>query len=401
LKFKNNIEVRTFSNDAFNELLQLENDKSSEEIIQSLNKILGNRLILLNRTDSGSFKLFRTTTLFSDFKEDDLKCYSHPPKEKTLEPGRAHIKGYPVFYCAQDEITAILEQKDKINSENEFYLSEWELQNQPEVVYHNLVLNSETIKTGNPLKSIAEKDRDELKRLVKTNSKQDIKDTLLNEIIDGFKLLGDFFTMKGNQKYHITGSYGHYILYESKNQNQKIDGLLFPSIENDHQTFNIAFHPDIVGSSQLKLSKIFKVKSSRWIEDKTDLNLEICKIGEVINDEIIWKQPNKRIIQMHLKDSVIISQDDEVFNKINFTSGNSEMELIFNGFLRRKIEIEILNNPNDHQLIIDSENFNLGTTFNSDRITIEFKNGESISLNNTPVLLKKWEITVDWEYFFV
>lgn len=171
-----------------------------------------------------------------------------PPKNKT-GLGRANIENYPVFYTNINDFGAIKECT--IKKDEPFYLSEWYTDN--EYINSHLFFSN---KYTNPLyKEIMNEKLNEFKSYLDKNNQKKILEYMFYQ--------GDSFI---DDNTHELSSYlTHNILYNyemnkelKKNKQKPVISVIYPSIADNQETVNIAFHPKVIYKKILKLNNIKK-----------------------------------------------------------------------------------------------------------------------------------------------
>jgi hypothetical protein len=202
-------------------------------LIKEFHKILHNRVLptLVYDSKSEEFTIFRITKPWGNFDFNNPKSYSYNPNPKDV--GRAHRKGFPVFYGSIDPFTAFSEMKDSIKINDKFYMSRWKLKFKSDTNVYSLVINSSTKNSEHILNSFIKRPYEGMKNMFK-NIPNEFKEGNIYAI----EKMGDLYTTKGNSNYHITSAYSYEIMYDGKPKGINIPILLYPSVENNLNSIN-------------------------------------------------------------------------------------------------------------------------------------------------------------------
>jgi hypothetical protein len=226
-----------------------------------------------NEKNIPNLALYRVRPAKNISKDENLELlqtYSYPPA-KYSENGRANIKGYPVFYCADDIIAAIKESRMSINEIG--YVSIWKLRLRRKLSFSTYMPEilpientwSDSAKYYNSLflfylMSIPLEFREHKKAHQ--------------------KLLVEKFISE-NKPYSLTSMICHTDLYKTGD----VDFVVYPSVQTLQNYCNYAFHPN-VASNNLVIDRVIRFKIMSFENGKP-----IVKFGEVgnrKNDRINW-----------------------------------------------------------------------------------------------------------------
>lgn len=273
-----------------------------KEIMEKIHSILVNRIILVNtyKDSDEALTLWRITKPYEGFKEENKACYINPPSIDKLgnkcSRQRANIEGNPVMYTAIDPLTSITEMKGSLGLNMRFFVSRWKLEFNRPVMLHQMVFNSHTNKDGNVLKEYSYNQELKLRKPL-----EGIPLNLQEGYIYSILKMGDLFAIPSTEQYHITSAYAHDVLYTIREQNVFIDGITYPSIENNHSSLNIAWHPDIINSGCLALEEVFEcqiIEDNLKNEDQS-VSISIFRKGTFINDIFShWESPFLKILEI-------------------------------------------------------------------------------------------------------
>jgi hypothetical protein len=273
-----------------------------EEIMQRIHEILVNRIMPVTINDKADehLTIWRITDPYDGFDPENKKSYVNPPsidnKGKKCSRQRANIEGHPVFYTSIDPLTSLTEMKGKLGIKKKFFVSRWKLKFIKPVILHQLVFNSQTNEDGNALKEYTH-----VQELKWNNALEEIPIKFQEGFNYALLKLGDLFATPSEKLYHITSAYAHDVLYKAREKGVKIDGITYPSVENNNSSLNIAWHPDIVTSECLTLEEVFEcqIGEDNLKNEKQSVEIIISRKGVFINDTFShWESPFLKIIEV-------------------------------------------------------------------------------------------------------
>lgn len=225
------------------------------------------------------------TTLISE--------YSFPPNNVVKSIQRANIPFHPVFYCADNPMTAILEtlrNEKVINPKTNYYLSKWQLK--PEIDYRISPFLFGNLDNSSPYKKMSD---DNFKKI------EEMLDGYNEEEIKSFKKIMHFLShlFIYDNSYVVSSFIAHSYLYA--NHNYRTDIFMYPSYQTDRKHVNFAIHPNVV-TEKMQLKSVYKINV-----ENLDLNKGICtvtttKIGKNEDSIIYWKNVsesnNEQLIEL-------------------------------------------------------------------------------------------------------
>lgn len=206
--------------------------------------------VIPETSSNNELPVYRITIPYKDMMHESSSCYSFKPEHLT-GLGRANIKNFPVFYGSADIITALSEMKDKLKDKSTYYISKWYI-NLDKVLLVTFLYNKKTNDSKNPLYELSEH--------IKTKSKS-IFDPNGESIHSLVKDLGNLFSVKGDQYYHITGALSHTILHGSIEELARLPILLYSSVERENKSINVAIPPKVANNID-----IFRLESVHQVE---------------------------------------------------------------------------------------------------------------------------------------
>jgi hypothetical protein len=378
-------------------LKELKPSMDYEILIKKFSKILYNRVLSTLTYDSKSeeFTIYRITKPWENFDFNNQKSYSYNPKPKDI--GRAHRKGFPVFYGAIDPFTAFSEMKDSIKINDKFYMSRWKLKFKSNTNVHSLAINSSTKNNEHILNPLIKRPYEGMKNMFK-NIPNEFKEGHIYAI----EKMGDLFTTKGNSNYHITSAYSHEIMYEAKSKGIDIPILIYPSVENNLNSINWAIHPSIVDSEEMKVQDVFELslKENNSKNKKGDVSVFIHKKGIFTNDlSINWLIPhfsdftiNYNKLNIKTYNNQIIKGNKTSKIKINNTEFTIK-ELIEKNINRKKIQEKIpemtSNSQENSALDFEIEKFSWS-------MVLQFEHGNEIETKLGKSCINLLQIPISW-----
>jgi hypothetical protein len=384
---------------------ELTDNLSQDILMKEFHKILVNRIMpsLVYNADQPNITLFRVTTEFENFDKNKIECFSFPPSSQAKR-NRANIANFPVLYTASDISTAVLEMKDQLKNGDRFYVSKWQTNFSKNHIAHWLAINSITLKNENVVSEIAKSQVDYLSRFIK-NVPNNYEEGFLFSIEE----MGNLFTHKGVDLYHITSAYCHQLLYDSRELDPKIeiDFLVYPSVQNDHESLNIVFHPSMVETKEIILKEIFEftLKENK-LNFKEEENLELIFHGKakVENNKINWLSFKSLIDKIHWKEMSLITFNNQQFkgDEIDKLRINNNKKYSVKKWLKQSLATDfVINEINKRQ--------DLGTLTSLDDLSnhvtkqlmiFEFKHGNEVQTKNGMSCIFRLSVPVELKVHF-
>lgn len=378
-------------------LKELKPSMDYEVLIKKFNKILYNQVLSTLTYDSKSeeFIIYRITKPWANFDFNNPKSYSYNPNPKDV--GRAHRKGFPVFYGAIDPFTAFSEMKDSIKINDKFYMSIWKLKFKSNTNVHSLAINSSTKNNEHILNPLIKRPYEGMKNMFK-NIPNEFKEGNIYAI----EKMGDLFTTKGNSTYHITSAYSYEIMYDTKSKGIDIPILIYPSVENNLNSINWAIHPSIVDSEEMKIQNVFELslKEINSKNKKGDVSVFIHKKGIFNNDlSIDWLTPQFSDFTINYDKLNIKTYNNQIINgkktskiKVNNTELTIK-ELIEKNINKKEIQEKIpemtSNSQESSVLDFEIEKFSCS-------IVLKFKHGNEIETELGKSCINLLQIPISW-----
>jgi hypothetical protein len=323
-------------------LSEVKDGMSVEQVSSIIHKHLESGFIHILPLNSNSLKVFRVTIPYDGFNEKLISCYSYPRKKNLIKTQRANIANHPVFYCSLDPLTAILEMKENLSLNSQFYISEWELDLSFGIKAHSLLYSD----VGINAESLTEISRSHEKML---------QTFLLDDnpkVIEGFlhtvKKIADTFLDNSIKGYLIPSSYAHNILYSTfENTKGKIDIpiLLYPSVQNEFGSINLALHPRIAKEPILKLIRTYDVEMGKNNDDSIrsiNINKRIVFNGKP--DFQFYEKCAFQIIEFRIESSKVKFSDNSIFDTKSIQENRFiEKEISLLEYLENEVKTNIFN----------------------------------------------------------
>lgn len=219
--------------------------------------------------------LYRTRT-FSSFRNRDAigltKSYSYLPKSKIKWLGRANLKNDPVFYCALELITAIVETNlhEKVHM-----IGKWSIKNGfiPNTAIYTETVNNIHVK--------------EWKSKVVENSLSKLSKEEKERLILFSKILELEFLKKvpydQNYLYKYSAFWSNYLL---NHPHQEINAIAYPSVKIANFV-NFAIKKSFVDNC-LKLEKVYMLTHEK-VENK--ISRILLGVGIINKEKVNWRSP--------------------------------------------------------------------------------------------------------------
>ncbi|MFZ3274115.1 MAG: RES domain-containing protein [Lutibacter sp.] len=205
--------------------------------------------------------------------------HSYPPIN-FVSFGRCNFPKYPVFYCSNNPMTALMEVVRENNYKDKKYcISKWEIiQSEDKLAFQtflqtdlhsendfNLLKKVETEQLNEPFKNKLDKER-------------------INGIIELLKFLQSTFIK--DKDYSISASLAHRTLYAK--HNFATDILLYPSIQTKYKGVNMAIHPNFVDNN-LRLKRLYIVQLENIDINSGKFETTFSKYATIDKNVLMWK----------------------------------------------------------------------------------------------------------------
>lgn len=201
-----------------------------------------------------------------------INTYSYNHNKSQVKIGRANLEGFPVFYGAVSQDTAIRETKVTHNDNPILYISKWRLAKGKKISTVNFIFDDSKIGLVEHTKSFNMAREERMKEMLNIYS-SDKQEAFMYL----FKEVGNIFF---DEDYKISSFLAHYYLYEGKEKFQyDIDLILYPSIQSNYQGFNFAINPDFADRC-LELVEVQKIRLKEY-EKSGGSHIELLNTGRL------------------------------------------------------------------------------------------------------------------------
>jgi len=245
-----------------------------------------------------SLKIFRVREAEQFTNIDLIREHSYPPIDIT-SMGRCNFPHFPVFYCSNDAMTALIEVvKNYGKSDKKYIISKWEIQSPNEELMFQTFLQTELPPEnhfGLFRKDLNERINEPFEKSLNFKLDSDRKEGL----IEYLSFLDSSFISDKN--YSLSAALAHKSLYAD--HNYRTDILMYPSVQTRFKGVNLALHPNFV-ENNLKLTRLYEVSLEEYNPQNGKINVTFYKYADVEKNVIMWKKIlpnddtyNKRIEQ--------------------------------------------------------------------------------------------------------
>ncbi len=255
----------------------------------------------------------------------NINSYKGPPKNLNIGANlRANWAGRNVFYGGDSPFCSIVENKI-VETKEQYFVGQWEIDidkiQDDKVAIGFYAFGN--LSEDNPWSSLIPSEQDMLDLFCRVLSMEESK--LVVKLI---QKLSQLF-IEDSENYNLSAFLADNILYHGKESSLLPKILIYPSVQTEKSTCNIAFHPDFVDQA-LRLKKVVK-----------------AEIGESSKDEFVSK---------------VFSIGQVELNKVEFYYFNFDRDksqyTIDKLYCRCGFQIRI-KNPDKTMLSNESENLNL------------------------------------------
>jgi hypothetical protein len=235
--------------------------------------------------------IYRVRELDTFTNIDSISEHSYPPIYfATL--GRCNFPKYPVFYCSDNPMIALLEVVKENNYKNKKYcISKWEVQQTSDKLIFQSFLNID-LPSVNPFNILKDAEIEQLN--------EPFSNRLDEEQVKGLQELMGFLQRKFIEDidFSISASLAHNTIYAK--HPYATDILFYPSVQSKYQGVNMALHPNFVDNN-LMLKRLYMVELKNIDIKKECFQTEITRYATVEKNILRWKN---------------IKSDDEIYKKL-------------------------------------------------------------------------------------
>lgn len=198
-----------------------------------------------------------------EWGKSNLASYMGPPKFKDVGKGRANWNGRNVFYAGDSPYVTVVENK-KLTPGKEYYIGQWEIDVdkiiEKQIPISYLTLNN--LSKDNRWNIIIPSKQMMKERLIANFKIEQREAELFVEMISELSTL--FF--EDNDSYNLSAFIADNILYSKNDEKYMPKMLIYPSVESNKNSCNIAINPDFA-KKYLRLKKVVKIKISEIQEN--------------------------------------------------------------------------------------------------------------------------------------
>ena len=286
------------------------NNESVSSYLEKVSKILNEQFGIIpdivqkvNPKDF-RFPLFRVRDLANFSDMDLLSWHSYPPVNVS-KLNRCNFPGYPVFYCANNPMTALLEVVRMGNySKKKFCLTTWKIRQVEEDFLVQPYLFGD-LDTRNPFSVI--------KDSISNRLNESFNNSLSTDQEEGLRLYLRFMadTFLNDENFSQSSFFAHRRLYAP--HELPTDILIYPSVQTQHKGINMAIHPNFVDTMLLP-QRFYIIEIDHITENFENMRTRISMYGILQQRQIKWNQvmPNDKLYEK------IIQEDFGQFGEMNF-----------------------------------------------------------------------------------
>lgn len=237
--------------------------------------------------------LYRTRVISENSGEDicNIKTFSYPPSAGTFQ--RASGPGYPVFYGAMDQKTAMEELRingQQIKKGDVIFLSEWKVREGVKYSLANFTLPE--ITGEHQLSSDLNKQLNSEMHRIFQHEDECFKKAQLYLFWESCKLF-----LGGS--YLQSGTIAHDALFKTTAVGDiSIAGILYPSCCNQYRSINVAFKPDFV-DAYMELVAVKKVTFKEFTDEGAFLSESY--FTKISDNDIQWHSYQTKILHTQFK----------------------------------------------------------------------------------------------------
>jgi len=288
------------------------------KFVEGISKILTNEFgILPNllkkfRHQELALKFFRARDIETISNINLIREHSYPPINST-GMGRCNFPKFPVFYCSDNPMTALIEVAKDINFlDKKYCISKWELLSPNEELIFQSFLQTKLPKQNQYISV-----RDNLNKNINKPFQKSLNKNLDKErekgLLEYLEFLDTNFINDGS--YSLSASLAYRALYSDHNFSTDI--LMYPSVQTQSKGVNMALNPNFV-ENNLKLSRLYVVETPDYDKDKNIFQITFIKYAEVEKNQIMWKE-----IKQNDKDFYQLMKED-FGNILNMKKANKQ-----------------------------------------------------------------------------
>lgn len=280
-KFKNGDDVNEFV------------EQISNILLDEFGFILSPKQVFNTNEFLSSF--FRVRELDSFTNIDLIREHSYPPID-FVRMGRCNFPNFPIFYCSNNPMTALLEVvRDFKRSEKKYCVSKWELiPSNEKMVFENFLQMD--LPEDNRLSIIGERIRNHISTPFEESLNKKLDKEQEEGLFEYLKYLDNSFIRDND--YSLSATLAHKSLYV--NHNYRTDVLMYPSVQTLSKGMNLAIQPNFV-ENNLKLTRLYVLNFEKYNSMNGKVSVTLSKYAEVEKNVVMWEN---------------IKPKDEKYNKL-------------------------------------------------------------------------------------
>jgi hypothetical protein len=228
-------------------------------------------------------KFFRVREIDSFTNIDLIREHSYPPIEK-VKMGRCNFPKYPVFYCSNNPLTALLEVARSFQgSEKEYCISKWEIIPMNErMIFENFM--QVDLPKENEFSSLKEGLKKKISSPFVRSLNKKLTDDQENGIIEYLTYLDSSFI--NDDDYSLSATLAHSTLYAD--HDFRTDVLMYPSVQTVFKGTNLAVQPNFV-ENNMRLTRLYIVSYENFNPSNGKINITFSRYGTVEKNVIKWR----------------------------------------------------------------------------------------------------------------
>jgi len=271
------------------EFPKFKNEESVPEFVEKISNILLNEFGFMisqkQPINSSRFltKFYRVRELDSFTNIDLIREHSYPPIDK-VTIGRCNFPKFPVFYCSNNPMTALLEVARTFQGNTKKYcISKWELvPSNEEIIFENFL--QVDLPEENEFSKIKEGLRNKISNPFEVSLNKRLTKEQEEGIIEYLKYLDNSFIK--DEDYSVSACLAYRALYVD--HNYRTDVLMYPSVQTAYKGTNLAIQPNFV-ENNLKLTRLYIVSFDKFDPLTGRVNIAFSRYGFVEKNIVVWK----------------------------------------------------------------------------------------------------------------
>ena len=281
-----------------------EDGQDVEEFVEKISEIIRTEFGFLFtpitpfKTKDFLSRLFRAREVETFTNINLIREHSYPPIGITKK-GRCNFPKFPVFYCSDNPLTAVLEiARDRNDLDKNYCISKWEVRKSDDFMMFENFLQTD-LPEENQYKLLKDGLKEKISSPFKISFNKELEKTQEEGLIEYLEFLNLSFLNDSN--YSLSATLAHKSLYAK--HNMRTDALMYPSVKTQLKGVNLAIQPNFV-ENFLKLTRLYIVKLNNYNSAKDTVDITISKYATVKKNVIFWSNlnPNDKIYNQMIKD---------------------------------------------------------------------------------------------------